>query len=326
MSPQQTIHLIQDISLFGLVLALWLVVVLVMMTRRAKQEKTIRERIEQLQNKNVIDRKLKLWHEEGEATTVVPAINRRRTFASRMESLRQVTGWRTPTQSLVLYFIGLSILIFLVVHLLTARPILGLAGVLVMWFIIWLYVRNAYATHDKKFERQLVDALSLAARSLRSGHPLTGAFQLVAEEMEPPISDIFSSICQQQALGVNLEMAIAEAAELSNNNDMRMFATATVIQMRSGGNLADMMERLRDVIRDRIRLSRRAKVLTAQTRLSKRILVAMPFVIFLVLQVLNPEYLSPLYTTPGGRMALILAGCMLICGVWIMNRIAELKY
>jgi tight adherence protein B len=96
--------------------------------------------------------------------------------------------------------------------------------------------------------------------------------------------------------------------------------------MRSGGNLADMMERIAFVIRDRIRLSRRVRVLTAQTQLSKRILLVLPFVVFFVLHLINPRYMSTFYTTFNGQVLLGISGASMALGAWIMSRLLVIKY
>jgi tight adherence protein B len=171
-----------------------------------------------------------------------------------------------------------------------------------------------------------VDALDLSARSLRVGHPLVAAFRLISEEIAPPVNTIFSEICQQQALGVSLEEALHNVAEESTSGDLKLFATSVIIQLRSGGNLAEMMERVAIVIRERMRLSRRVRVLTAQTQFSKRVLLALPFFIFLVLNVINPKYMAPLYSTPDGRILMSIGAAGLVMGAWIMNRMAVLRY
>jgi tight adherence protein B len=176
------------------------------------------------------------------------------------------------------------------------------------------------------FEIQFVDALDLAARSLRAGHPLVGSFQLIAEEIAAPVSTVFAQICQQQALGSSIEEALTLISERSSSKDLQLFATSVIIQVRSGGNLADMMERLAAVIRERRRLSRRLRVLTAQTQFSKRALLALPFVIFLGLNLLDPTYMVPLYTTSAGQFLLLIGGTGLVLGGWMMNRIGVLRY
>ena len=163
-------------------------------------------------------------------------------------------------------------------------------------------------------------------RSLRVGHPLPGAVEMIAEELEPPVSTIFSEICQQQALGMTLEESLRKVAVNSTSSDMRLFATAVAIQLRTGGNLADMMERLATVMRQRMRLARRVRVLTMQTQFSKRILIALPIVMFGILSLTNPKYMSKLYATEYGQIALGLAAAMMLLGTWMMNRMATLEY
>jgi tight adherence protein B len=107
---------------------------------------------------------------------------------------------------------------------------------------------------------------------------------------------------------------------------MKLLATAVVIQFQSGGNFADLMDSLSSVIRARVRLNRRIRVITAQTQFSKRILIAMPIVLLLILNTLNPDYMSPMFTTTTGR---IMLGTMLFCiliGWWVMNKMSVIKF
>ena len=123
-------------------------------------------------------------------------------------------------------------------------------------------------------------------------------------------------------MGESISATLQEAAHTSANSDMRMFATSLAIQMRAGGNIADLMERLAAVIRERKRLNRRVRVLTAQTQLSKRILIAMPFVLFIAVNMLNPDYMRPLYSTSSGKLLLGIAVTSIAVGSYIMNRMA----
>src|SRR5436309_15893400 len=105
--------------------------------------------------------------------------------------------------------------------------------------------------------------------------------------MQPPISEVFFGICQRYGMGGDLEEVLRDAGEESASSDMKLFATSVAIQIRTGGNLADLMERLAFVIRDRMRLHRRVRVLTSQTQMSKRVLLCLPFIMFVLLNVLN---------------------------------------
>ena len=155
---------------------------------------------------------------------------------------------------------------------------------------------------------------------------MVGSFRLISEEMSPPVSLIFAEICQLQEVGASLKEAIDQPTKKAGSSDMKLFATSVAIQLDSGGNLAEMMHRLAYVIRDRIRLRRRVGILTAQTQMSKRILIALPFVLLAGLTFLNADYMSPLFATTTGHYLLAAAGTGIVLGIWTMNRVSQLEY
>jgi tight adherence protein B len=185
---------------------------------------------------------------------------------------------------------------------------------------------RAISKQTARFEKQLVDALDLGARSLRAGHPLSGAFKLISEEIPSPVGNMFREINEQEALGVSLSRALYNASQKSRNPDMKIFATSVCIQLRSGGNLADMIDRVAWVVRERMRLNRRARVLTAEANMSKWVLIALPLGMFVILYLLNPEYMQPFFTTFLGTMMMVVATLMLCLGAWLMSAMAKLKY
>jgi tight adherence protein B len=324
---QMTFVWVTAVAVFGLIVSLWFMGIVLWNVRRARTEHRIGERLG-LRGKPKTDgaRVLRLWREDKTATTVVPHTPMTAMIRARVDEIRKAMGWEVPLMTMILILFGATTLGFATVLALTQNFLLA-SGVGVCLIIVpWLYVKRRVAKQDELFERQLADALGLATRSLRAGHPLLGAFRLIVEEMEAPARDVFAEIVQKQALGVSLEEAIQSTADEHTNSDFKLFAASVIIQLRSGGNLADMMDRLAAVIRDRMRLHRRARVLTSQTQLSKRILMAIPFVIFVMLSVANPGYLEPLYTTFPGKVMLFVSGVMLILGTWVMNRISTLKY
>jgi tight adherence protein B len=176
------------------------------------------------------------------------------------------------------------------------------------------------------FEKQFAEALGLVARSLRAGQPMLAGFRICADQSPEPVRHVFTEICQQQTLGLGLEESLRRIGEKYSSDDVQLFVTAVVIQMRSGGNLADLMDRLAYIIRERMRLGRRVKVLTAQTQMSKRILIGLPFAVFVVINLLNPDYMEPLYTTPVGRMLLLVGAGSMLLGMYVMRRLAVLRY
>jgi tight adherence protein B len=313
-------------SVFVLLIAVWGIVMLLWARRRRTESMRIQHRLGLADPQQPDQRVLRLWHEGREVTTVVPGMVKRTPLGQQVEAVCRDAGLRMSAQAfflLVLLGCGLLILIGLA---LTGSPLSGLALILATAIFGWIYVKQRLTRRQALMERQLVEALQITVRSLKAGHPLIAAFKLIADDVDAPIGPLFGAICQEQALGMPLEKAIRRSAEAANNSDMRLFATSVAIQMRSGGNLADMMNRLANVIRERIRLSRRLRVLLAQTQLSKRILIALPFVLLLVLMAINPAYVEPLHSMTVGQIMLGAAGISLLIGIWTINRLANVEY
>jgi len=326
MDRQQWIVLLTAAAAFGLVFSLWLVAVLAWSGKRRAQSDRIAGRMGLAPQQVGQGRVIRLWHDGKEATTLVPGLPQKRNFMERFDIMRMDAGWQTPAQTLMLGLSAGTLLAFVLSYLITSSLLVSIcagASVLMGFSIV---IKQSISKRSSLFERQLVDALELAARSLRVGQPLVGSFSLISEEIAAPVGPLFAAICQQQGMGMGLDEAIRVASEQSGSQDMKFFATSVVIQLRSGGNLADMMERLAFVIRDRMRLARRVRVLTAQTQFSKRVLQALPFIVFVVLSLINPEYMQPLYTTSAGKLVLGAAAAGLLAGTWTMNRLAVIKY
>lgn len=326
MGHDKLIHYMLPAAAFLMIAAAWVVVVVLWSARRRRLSQKIHRRIGLIQDASQPVRMLRLWHEGQEAVTYVPGMPRRNTVAQRIAHLYRDTGWRTAPTMILTVLAGVCGLSAMIVLTLSHNPLLAAAGPVVVVLLFWLYVKHCIAKREMIFDQQFIDALDLAARSLRAGHPLLGAFRVISDEIPAPVGNIFGEICQQQGIGVSVEDALRRAAAGLTSLDLKLFATSVTIQMRTGGNLTEMMERLATVIRGRMWLTRRIRVLTAQTQFSKRLLLVLPFLLFFVLNLINPRYMEPLYHTWIGQMLLLAAAAGLLTGAWVMNRMAVLKY
>lgn len=318
---------ITGIAVFVLVACLWFVGTIGVYLRQRSSEDKLTERL----HESVIDdadksKTLRLWHNGKIGSVDVERSRGAFSILRAIDGARRNIGWEGSLFTFICMVLGSILLACTITYGLTENAALALGWILAIPGAIYFLSAKRAVKHDQIFEQQFAEALGLAARSLRAGHPLLSAFHVIVDEMEPPVSDVFTEIVQQQALGKTLEEAIQTAADKTTSPDMKLFAAATVIQLRSGGNLADMMDRLVHVIRDRIRLQRRVRVLTAQTQLSKRILIAVPIGLLFLLATTKPDYLAPMFDTAVGRNLLITAGVLLVVGSWVMNKIATLKY
>jgi len=317
MDAAQLLNLIILIAVGLLVFSIWCFCVFVWLTEYLFRLKKIKKRLGATTAESEDSKILRLWSDSRSDIAVK---------TKKLDRLACDAGWHTSMQTILLGLAGFIVLAFLFTYLISSNIFLSFATVLVVVVGFVSYINSRVNRREAIFEKQLVDALGIAARSLRAGHPLSGAFQLISEEIGEPLGDVFYRICQEQALGLDVKNSVRKVAEDTKNSELRLFATAVAIQLQSGGNLADLMDSLAVVIRARVRLLRRVRVLTAQTNFSAKALIALPVVMFFVLNILNPEYMSPLYETDVGQLLLAVTVISVLFGWWLMKRLSVIRY
>ena len=176
-----------------------------------------------------------------------------------------------------------------------------------------------------KIEAQLADAIDTVKRSLRAGNPFVSTFRLVSESMDAPISTEFAIAAADLSYGSDPRSALMAMLDRVPSIPLRGFVTAILVQRETGGNLAETLDHLSSVIRERFRFERKLRTLTAEGRLSAWILISVPFVLGAVLHFNSPEYLATLTESPQSPM--LLGGCavLMLFGVVWMQRIARVK-
>ena len=325
MSQQQLINIIAMMAVFGLVFSVWCICIFLWFGKYISRLQSVQKRLGIVNKETEETHTLRLWR-ETQQNTGNAFLAEKLTLRERLEQLRRSAGWPMPAQVVILGVIGAAIMGFMVTYLWGGRMTWAVGTFTVIVIGFWSYTRHCISKNAALLERQLVDALGIAARALRAGHPLLGAFQLISEEIDEPLKDIFLRICQEQMLGLDLKESIQKVAQSSYNSELKFFATAVAIQLQSGGNLADLMDSLASVIRSRMKLNRRVRVMTAQTQFSKRLLIALPVVMFFLLDISNPQYMEPLYTTMTGRFMLLIMVTSILFGAWVMNRMCILRF
>jgi len=177
----------------------------------------------------------------------------------------------------------------------------------------------------KRFVNHLPDALEMFARSLRAGHSFTGAIQLVAQEMPDPVGLEFRKVFEEQNLGVPLRQALIGMTDRVDTLDVKFFVTAILIQRDTGGNLAEIIDKISYVIRERFRIQGQLKVFTAQARMTGFILAFLPIGVALLIGMLNPDYLKPLWFDRIGKLMAVAAVVMQITGMLVIRKIIRIK-
>jgi tight adherence protein B len=189
--------------------------------------------------------------------------------------------------------------------------------------LVWLMLRRRRRLN--KFQAQLPGALELVGRALRAGHSLASGMGLVAEEMQPPIRQEFQRVFESQNLGIPLEEALKSMTLRVPNLDLKFFATAVILQRQTGGDLAEILDKIGHLIRERFRIWGQVQALTGEGRLSGIVLLGLPPVLFLAVYYLNPDYVMMLFTDPMGKQMLAVAVVLQILGALVIKKIVNIK-
>lgn len=189
--------------------------------------------------------------------------------------------------------------------------------------LLWMMFRRGRRL--TKFTKQLPEALSLVARALRSGHSLASGLKVVCDEMDEPISKEMNITYEEQNLGIPLDQALKNMYNRVPNLDLKFFATAVAIQRQSGGDLAEILDKISKVTRERQELLGHVQALTGEGRISGIVLMVLPIAIFLCVWKMNPDYVMILFTDEMGRKMVAVALFLQILGAWSIKKIVQIK-
>ena len=187
----------------------------------------------------------------------------------------------------------------------------------------WLMFRRG--RRFKRFAKQLPDAMELVARALRSGHSLASAMKVVVDELPDPISKEFNIAYEEQNLGVPIEQALKNLYTRMPNMDYKFFAMAVAIQRQSGGDLAEILDKIGHIIRERFRIMGQVQALTGEGRISGIVLMALPILLFFAVWKLNPDYVMLLFTDEIGRQMIGVAIVLQILGAVAIKKIIAIQ-
>lgn len=189
--------------------------------------------------------------------------------------------------------------------------------------VFWLLLRRRKRL--QKFATQLPDALEMLSRALRAGQSLAAGMNMIAGEMAAPLGKEFGRVFEEQNLGVSLDDSLQSLTERVPNLDLKFFATAIVLQRQTGGDLAEILDKIGHLIRERFQIWGQVQALTGEGRLSGTVLLALPILLFLTVYKLNPDYIMLLFTDEIGNKMLIAAVIMQILGALVIRKIVNIK-
>lgn len=216
---------------------------------------------------------------------------------------------------------GGALLVFLFVPL----PVVDLAVFVVGAMAPTFILRMKRGRRLKKFAAAMPDAIDLMARSLRAGHSIGAALEMVAEQSPEPLAGEFARVFQQQRFGLRFRDALLEMADRVPSADLHFLVTAILVQRETGGDLTDILDRTTHVIRERVRIEGEVQTYTAQGRLTGWILSLLPVVLLVLINMISPGYSHMLFTDPTGQKMLYVGGGLIMFGAFLISKIVDIK-
>lgn len=293
------------------------------------QQDVVRKRVEAVrkaERRGDISVELELLRDE--MLSSVPMLNRlmiNLSWTAKVQSLIAQAGLKTKAGKVILVSTVVGLATYMVsdhfLHHMIPASIIGLlAAAVPLAIVAWKRQRRM-----RQFEQRFPEALDLLGRAVRAGHAFTTGLEIVSKESSEPVAGEFRACFEEQNFGLPMRDALLNMAERMPLVDVRFFVTALLVQKETGGNLAEVLDELARVIRDRFRIYREVKVKTAQGRLTAIILIALPVFMLLALQGVNPSYVRVLFTDPLGPMVLGIAAIMQLIGSILIWRIVHIE-
>lgn len=246
-------------------------------------------------------------------------------FAANLQTMLEQANIQWTATTFMINLLGLSAVGYITCHFLKVALWISICVPVALLILPILYVFIRRNMRINKFMHQLPDVFELMSQALRAGHSLASAILVVSQQMPDPVGTEFARVFHEQNLGIKIEDALKGLGRRIALMDVRFFVTAVLIQRQTGGDLAEVLDNISGVIRDRIKLFGTVKALTAEGRLSGWVLLALPIVVFILELVINPDYANILLEEPIGQYMLIGAGVAQLLGLAMIQKIVNIK-
>lgn len=243
----------------------------------------------------------------------------------RIERLHRQADVKQPLGVFILLSVIAPVIVFYLIFILSRSTVAALLAAGLAAPLPWVFLAVRKKRRFRALERQLPDALDMIARSLKAGHALTGGFQMVAMEFADPARAEFRKTLDEINFGLSYEEALRNMTERFDSPDLKFFVLSVIIQRQSGGNLAEILEKISSLIRERFKLYGKVRSLTGEARVSAVILTTLPFLVAAALYFANRAYIDILFREQVGQIMVGGAVVMMILGILVMSRMIKIE-
>jgi tight adherence protein B len=310
------------------VVALAVFAAMSLLDQRSAQARLIKERLanERQTPQRAPEEELALLRDEQ--LSQIPALDDLLRRSSRVADLQKmlVQGGIAMRAGNFLGFSALAGLAATVVaYALSKRVEVAWVALLVGFLLPYSYASFRRNQRFEKFEELFPEAIDTLARAVRAGHAFTTALEMITNEVGEPVSGEFRQLYEEQKFGMPVRDALINLTERMPLVDVKFFVTAVMLQRETGGNLAEILDNLSYVIRERFKIQRQVRVYTAQGRLTMGLLMGMPPIIVITMIVLNPSFIRPLFFDPIGHTLLVVGIVLQTVGYFVIRKIIRIQ-
>jgi len=243
----------------------------------------------------------------------------------RAKRLVERSGVAVSPIFFVLWTSTASVSCFLGLYLWKGRALIAFPAAFAVVLGALSYLEYRKKKREESFTEQLPEVLTMISRSLRAGHSLTGAVELVSEELSEPAGSLFRVAYEQQKLGMRMADSLATLPDKIDSIDLRFFITIIRINSETGGNLGEILDKLAETIRSRLQIRRQVQVYTAEGRVSGYVLVILPAAVFALFYLVRPDYMSVFFTERTCQLILAAAAMAQVIGFLFIKKIVNVK-
>jgi tight adherence protein B len=230
-----------------------------------------------------------------------------------------------PAEQIVVLTVVGTLLAFLLVNYISGSLLVSVALAAIVPLSVRAYLKNALVRQRKQFAEQLPDNLQVLSSALRAGHSFIGALAVVVNDAPEPARSEFRRVVADEQLGVPIDQALEVVVQRMDSRELEQVALVAALQRDTGGNTAEVLDRVTDTIRERFELRRTVQTLTAQGRMSRWVLTLLPLFLLAVITLINPGYMNVMYHTRGGHIVLVLAGLSVASGSMVIKKIVNIR-
>jgi len=257
----------------------------------------------------------------------IPALDSLLRRSARVSALQEllVQGEIKTRAGNFLILCGVSALVVGGAVMYFGTPLLSVVGLVVGFFIPYMYASHRRTKRFEQFETLFPEAIDTLARAVRAGHAFTTAIEMIANEVAEPVAGEFRKLYEEQKFGLPVRDALMNLVDRVPLVDVKFFVTAVMLQRETGGNLAEILDNLSYVIRERFKIQRQVRVFTAQGRLTMLLLMGMPPTIVVVMMLTNPVFIRPLFNDPIGHALVVVGITLQTIGYFVIRKIIRIQ-